>query len=85
MMFGLDLAGLAALVAVIGSVCYAFDYIVIKPLMTAIKELRDAVKEMRTEAKERAKALGDIHVRLTLVEDQVKHIGHRLDKLDDDK
>jgi hypothetical protein len=76
----------SAIVAIIGMLSFvfgAFNYVVIRPLNTAIKTLQLAIDEMRRENKEREDKRQLLDVRMSVAEDSLKQAHKRLDHLEE--
>ena len=74
-----DIAPLTGLMVVIWVV---FQYVILKPLNSAIESLRDAIKELRSEIKEAEERRHEMEVKLTEIDARAKSAQHRLDNLE---
>ena len=74
-----DIAPLTGLMVVIWGV---FQYVILKPLNSAIESLRDAIKELRSEIKEAEERRHEMEVKLTEIDARAKSAQHRLDNLE---
>lgn len=59
-----------------------FQYVILKPLNSAIESLRDAIKELRAEIKEAEERRHELEIRITDIDARARSAHHRIDSLE---
>lgn len=73
---------IAPFTGVLVIVWYVFQYVILKPLNSAIESLRDAIKELRNEIRESEERRHAIEVKLADVDARSRSAHHRIDSLE---
>ena len=74
-----DIAPITGVLVVVWGV---FQYVILRPLNSAIESLREAIKELRSEIKEAEERRHEMEVKLTEIDARAKSAQHRLDNLE---
>lgn len=67
---------------VLGVVWGVFQYVILRPLNSAIDSLKEAIKELRQEIKAGEEHRHEMEVKITEIDARAKSAQHRLDNLE---
>lgn len=79
----MDLESMSHLVMIIGAVCGAINYFVLKPVSTQVTDIRVTVKEIQRELTNSREQIEEVKIKLAEVDQRARSAHHRIDGIVD--